>query len=76
VGAEDEGLPPEALEAADLVIAIPGTGHVESLNVAAATAVILGEHWRQRAGSDAGRAQGPATSKTPARVARPRRRDV
>jgi TrmH RNA methyltransferase len=48
VGAEDEGLPQEALDAADQVIAIPGTGHVESLNVAAATAVILGEHWRQR----------------------------
>jgi TrmH RNA methyltransferase len=47
VGAEDQGLPPALLAAADLVVAVPGTGHVESLNVSAATAVLLAEHWRQ-----------------------------
>jgi TrmH RNA methyltransferase len=72
VGAEDEGLPEEALQAADLVIAIPGTGHVESLNVAAATAVILGEHWRQRAEFEV-RPAAPAGSKSAARGARPTR---
>jgi TrmH RNA methyltransferase len=49
VGAEDQGLPPALLAAADLVMAVPGTGHVESLNVSAATAVLLAEHWRQHA---------------------------
>jgi RNA methyltransferase, TrmH family len=46
LGAEDTGLPPEVLAAADTVVAIPGTGQVESLNVAAAAAVLLAEHWR------------------------------
>jgi TrmH RNA methyltransferase len=50
VGAEDQGLPPALLSAADLVVAVQGTGHVESLNVSAATAVLLAEHWRQHAG--------------------------
>jgi tRNA G18 (ribose-2'-O)-methylase SpoU len=31
----------------DLPIKIPGTGAVESLNVSVATALILGEWWRQ-----------------------------
>jgi TrmH RNA methyltransferase len=47
VGAEDEGLPDEALAQADLVLQIAGSGHVESLNVAAASAVLLGEFFRQ-----------------------------
>jgi TrmH RNA methyltransferase len=46
LGAEDEGLPPQVLAAADTVVAIPGSGQVESLNVAAAAAVLLAEHWR------------------------------
>jgi TrmH RNA methyltransferase len=46
LGAEDAGLPPALLQAADTVMAIPGSGQVESLNVAAAAAVLLAEHWR------------------------------
>jgi TrmH RNA methyltransferase len=47
MGAEGEGLPGDLLAAADRVVAIPGTGAVESLNVAGALAVLLSEHWRQ-----------------------------
>jgi RNA methyltransferase, TrmH family len=69
LGSEDQGLPPEILEAAEEVLSVPGTGHVESLNVAAATAVLLGEFWRQHhrsagktvaaAGKGAARGGGP-----------------
>lgn len=48
MGAEQTGIDPALSEAAALRVAIPGTGAVESLNVAAATAVFLGEWWRQR----------------------------
>lgn len=48
MGAEGEGLPGDLLAAADRVVAIPGTGAVESLNVAGALAVLLSEHWRQQ----------------------------
>ncbi|HEX4406778.1 MAG TPA: TrmH family RNA methyltransferase [Polyangia bacterium] len=47
LGAEDEGLPPALASAADLTLRIPGSGRVESLNVAAATAVLLGDLWRR-----------------------------
>jgi len=50
IGAEQLGVTDELARAATLRLAIPGTGHVESLNVAAATAVFLGEWWRQRHG--------------------------
>jgi TrmH RNA methyltransferase len=46
LGAEAEGLSDELFAACDRSIAIPGTGDVESLNVACASAVILGEWWR------------------------------
>jgi TrmH RNA methyltransferase len=49
LGAEDVGLPPELARAADLTLEIPGSGHVESLNVGAATAVVLAELWRRHA---------------------------
>ncbi|HTA18697.1 MAG TPA: TrmH family RNA methyltransferase [Polyangia bacterium] len=49
LGAEDEGLPPALASAADLTLRIPGSGRVESLNVAAATAVLLGDLWRRHA---------------------------
>jgi len=49
LGAEDEGLPPALTSAADLTVRIPGSDHVESLNVAAATAVLLAELWRRHA---------------------------
>ena len=41
LGAEGEGMSPELAAACDLRLSIPGTGAVESLNVAAATAVLL-----------------------------------
>jgi len=51
MGAEQTGLDPALAAAAALRLAIPGSGAVESLNVASATAVFLGEWWRQhRAG--------------------------
>ncbi|MCK6527297.1 rRNA methyltransferase [Myxococcota bacterium] len=48
LGSEGEGLSRGLLSAADLRVSVPGTGHVESLNVAAAAAVVLGEMWRRR----------------------------
>lgn len=47
MGAEQTGLDPALAQAAALRLGIPGSGAVESLNVAAATAVFLGEWWRQ-----------------------------
>ena len=47
VGAENEGLPQPVIENADRIVSVPGTGHVESLNVGAAAAIVMGEHWRQ-----------------------------
>jgi RNA methyltransferase, TrmH family len=49
VGAEDEGLEAALTRAAQLTLRIPGSDHVESLNVAAATAVLLAEVWRRHA---------------------------
>jgi TrmH RNA methyltransferase len=49
LGAEDEGIAPELAKAADLSLRIPGSAHVESLNVAAATAILLAELWRRHA---------------------------
>jgi len=49
LGAEDVGLAPEVARAADVTLEIPGSGHVESLNVAAAAAVVLAELWRRHA---------------------------
>ena len=48
-GAESEGMSASLIEAADVKLTIPGSGAVESLNVAASVAVILGEYWRQHA---------------------------
>jgi len=47
-GAEGEGMSGALIDSADLRITIPGTGAIESLNVAASVAVVLGEYWRQR----------------------------
>ncbi len=49
LGSEGEGLPKALMEKADLLLKIPGTGNVESLNVAAAAAVLLAELYRQNA---------------------------
>ncbi|MFC0677030.1 TrmH family RNA methyltransferase [Lysobacter korlensis] len=48
LGAEGEGMDRELASGCDLQLSIPGTGAVESLNVAAATAVMLAA-WRARA---------------------------
>ncbi|MBX3702013.1 MAG: rRNA methyltransferase [Dokdonella sp.] len=45
-GAEGEGMSQALIDAADLRLTIPGSGTVESLNVAASVAVVLGEYWR------------------------------
>lgn len=47
LGNEAEGLSPELRGACTQLLSIPGTGAVESLNVAAATAIALAECWRQ-----------------------------
>jgi TrmH RNA methyltransferase len=47
LGAEGGGLSPLRAAEADLRLGIPGSGAVDSLNVAAATAVLLAEHVRQ-----------------------------
>ena len=43
LGAEQTGLPPHLLDAADLRLRIPGTGAVESLNVSVASALLVAE---------------------------------
>ncbi|MBY0518269.1 MAG: hypothetical protein K2P81_15270 [Bacteriovoracaceae bacterium] len=50
MGAEGKGLSQEAFKRAKYLINIPGSGLVESLNVSTATAVILGEWYRQHGG--------------------------
>lgn len=44
MGAEREGMRPELVEQCDLHLTIPGTGHVESLNIASAVAALLAVH--------------------------------
>jgi TrmH RNA methyltransferase len=46
LGAEADGLAPALLNMADETVQIPGTGALDSLNVACAAAVVLGEFWR------------------------------
>jgi RNA methyltransferase, TrmH family len=47
LGAERTGTSREVLGELDRLVAIPGTGAVESLNVSTACAILLSEHWRQ-----------------------------
>jgi TrmH RNA methyltransferase len=47
LGSEGEGVPQALLQKADAVLRIPGTGALESLNVASAASVMLAEWWRQ-----------------------------
>ncbi|HOX70910.1 TrmH family RNA methyltransferase [Dokdonella sp.] len=47
-GAEGEGMNKALIETADQRLTIPGSGIVESLNIAASAAVVLGEYWRQQ----------------------------
>lgn len=46
-GSEGQGLRKETLAKLDCKVVIPGSGRVESLNVACATTAVLGEFWRQ-----------------------------
>jgi RNA methyltransferase, TrmH family len=49
IGAEGEGMDPKLVALCDMRLSIPGSGAVESLNVAAATAVLLAQ-WRHPRG--------------------------
>jgi TrmH RNA methyltransferase len=46
-GAEGEGMRPALVAGCDLRLSIPGSGRVESLNIANAVGVVLGETWRR-----------------------------
>lgn len=48
-GSEGEGLSKKLLDRADVAVKIPGSGALESLNVACASSVVLWELWRRRA---------------------------
>lgn len=61
-GAEGEGMSDALIEAADVRLTIPGSGAIESLNVAASVAVVLGEYWRQHADEISSRAEGTSRS--------------
>jgi len=41
LGNEEHGLPPATLDVCDVVVTIPGAGHVQSLNVAASAALLI-----------------------------------
>lgn len=47
LGAEDKGISQSVMKEADVVLNIPGSGKIESLNVSVAAALFLGEYWRQ-----------------------------
>jgi TrmH RNA methyltransferase len=47
LGAEGEGMQKRLVEHCERRVCIPGSGRVESLNIANAVAVLLAEHWRQ-----------------------------
>jgi len=46
-GSETDGICPPLLKKADHLIQIPGSGHVESLNVSVAAALCMSEYYRQ-----------------------------
>ena len=49
LGAESEGMQRALVDVCTLRVNIPGTGKVESLNIANAVGVLLSEHWRRHA---------------------------
>ncbi len=49
-GAEGPGMQPALVGASALKLSIPGSGRVESLNIANAVGVVLGECWRRHVG--------------------------
>jgi TrmH RNA methyltransferase len=69
LGSEGHGASLEAAESADLALAIPGTGAVESLNVSVAAGVLLGELFRRH--GPAGAILAPAEPVDPAHAAGP-----
>lgn len=48
LGSEDKGISKKLLKESDLILQIPGTDLIESLNVSVATALFLGEYWHQK----------------------------
>ena len=48
LGSEEKGISNFLLKNADIIIKIPGTEKIESVNVGVAAALLLGEHWRQK----------------------------
>jgi TrmH RNA methyltransferase len=68
LGGENAGLSPSLTVLADATVAIPGAGHLESLNVGATAAVLLWEHWRQHRAADARPAPRSTASARPERV--------
>jgi RNA methyltransferase, TrmH family len=62
-GSENAGLSPGLLEIADATVAIPGSGGVESLNIACAATVLLWEHWRAFSQGKAAPAPPPTAAK-------------
>jgi TrmH RNA methyltransferase len=46
-GAEGEGMSKALIDVADQRLTIPGSGLIESLNIAASAAIVLAEYWRQ-----------------------------
>ena len=49
LGAESEGMQRALIDVCTMRVNIPGTGKVESLNIANAVGVLLSEHWRRHA---------------------------
>ena len=50
LGSETHGLAPALQKLADETVRIPGTGHLDSLNVACACSILLSEYWRAHPG--------------------------
>lgn len=67
-GSENAGLSRALADAADSVVAIPGAGGIESLNVACASSVVLWEHWRSFRLAESA----PAPASTATRRSQPR----
>ncbi len=59
LGAEGGGLRQALIDRADLHLTIPGSGAVESLNVAASAAVLFGEYYRQQSSAKPPRRERP-----------------
>ena len=53
LGSESHGLSPAIARLADESVRIPGTGRLDSLNVACAASVLLSEYWRTHPGTPA-----------------------